>query len=473
MVIEQVDEQTPTDTTKLRRGPLLVIALLAALGATVIYLAPLFAEFRTSVPFGIVFAVLGLAQLDTIGAVLARPTVRNLWFATGVAGAVVVFWALERIGGVFTPDPWQPVNSVIGFTDDICAALAAFAGIVFAILAALGTRPARSLRWRVLTGLGLVPLVPVVAIALLVGVLGATDGFAGAGFPGGTVAPQHLPAGQRSTVEYCRPDGAPLAMDIYTPSATANRPAPVALYVHGGGLIFGDRKTTGVGATLADQEGALFTPLRQRLNALGFVVASIDYRLPPAAPWPAQIDDVKCAVRFLRANAAGLGIDPTRIGAWGSSAGGLLVSILGLTGNAPGYGDGQYANQSDAVGAVVDMFGPADLSNLAGSETVMRVMVSIGIGNAPQARRSASPVSHVRPGAPHFLILQGTEDTDVPLRQSELLAGRLRTADVPVTLDVVQCAGHSLVTPGQSVSPGQLTSTVTAFLTSTLAMGQS
>src|SRR5207245_6161575 len=137
-----------------------------------------------------------------------------------------------------------------------------------------------------------------------------------------------------------------LAMDLYIPPAGATRPAPVALYVHGGGLLFGDRKTSGVGNTLADHEGALFTPLQQELNARGFVVASIDYRLPPATAWPAQIEDAKCAVRFLRAHATGLGIDPTRIGAWGSSAGGLLVSLLGLTRPADGFDVGQYTDQS-------------------------------------------------------------------------------------------------------------------------------
>src|SRR5215217_1194414 len=134
-----------------------------------------------------------------------------------------------------------------------------------------------------------------------------------------------------STVEYCRPDKVPLAMDLYMPPAAARsgRPAPVAMYVHRGGL-WGDWKMRGLGASQANHEGALFTPLQRWLNARGFVVASIDYRLPPGTPWPAQIEDAKCAVRFLRAHAAVLGIDPDRIGVWGSSGGGQLSSLLGL-----------------------------------------------------------------------------------------------------------------------------------------------
>src|SRR6266568_3462679 len=456
----------------LRRGPLLLLALLAAAGSAVIYLVPLPAEFHLSVPFGIVFAVLGLAQLGTIGAAAAKPTVRRLWHASGASGAVVLFWALTRIGGVFTPDPWQPVNAELGFNDDLCAALAATAALILGVLAALGTRPRRSRRWRVLTGLGLIPLAPVIAIATLVGVLAATDSFAGAGFPSDTVAPVNLPAGQRATLEYCRPEGVPLAMDIYTPPAGAARPAPVALYVHGGGLIFGDRQLAGFGATMADQQGALFTPLQQQLNARGFLVASIDYRLPPATAWPAQIQDAKCAVRFLRAHATGLGIDPTRIGAWGSSAGGLLVSLLGLTRPADGFDVGQYTDQSSAIGAVVDMFGPADLNDLTGSETVMKLMVSIGLGDTPTVRRSVRPLTYVHPGAPPFLILQGTDDNDVPPHQSELLAARLHTATVPTNLIIVHGAGHSLATPGQNPSPEQLTTTTADFLASTLSTGR-
>jgi len=98
-------------------------------------------------------------------------------------------------------------------------------------------------------------------------------------------------------------------------------------------------------------------------------------------------------------------------------------------------------------------------------------MLAIGLGTDRQTRLSASPVTHIRPGAPPFLILQGTRDTDMLVRQSQMLADRLHAAHVPATLITVQGAGHSLVTPGQSPSPEQLTTTVVDFLASTLSGG--
>lgn len=439
----------------LRRSPLLVTAILTSFGAAVTYAFPLPAELRVSVPFGILFAVLGLAQLASVVAVLAKPTVRRVLFAAAVPFVVVVWWAVVRLGGLVSPDPWQPVDSVIGLTDDICAALCGFTVVVLTTLAALGPRPKGRVWWRVVKGVAVAPLVFAAVIAVAVGILAGTDGVSTAA----AVAPAHLPAGRRSTVEYCRPDGIPLAMDIYPPAARGTRPAPVALYIHGGGLVIGARTTTGLGALLADQQGALFTPLQQGLNQRGFVVAAIDYRLTPGTSWPAPIDDARCAVRFLRANAAGLDIDPHRIGVWGSSAGGLLVSLLGLTGST---------DRSSAVEAVVDMFGPADVTNLSGSDTPTRVLASVSFGDSPAVRRAASPIDHVTPNAPPFLILQGSDDTGVPPRQSETFAAHLRAAHIPTTLIVVAHTGHSLDTPGESPSAEQLTATIEQFLTTTM-----
>jgi acetyl esterase/lipase len=160
------------------------------------------------------------------------------------------------------------------------------------------------------------------------------------------------PAGASSTrtVTYCVEGGQPLAMTLFAPS-TVGPPVPVVLQVHGGGWQHGIPTAlalSGSGAA-ADLVGA------------GFVVASIDYRLAPANPWPDQIIDVKCAVRYLRAHAADLGIDPDRIAALGTSAGGQLVSLLGTTGSSALWDTGPYPDESSEVDAVVDEFGPADL----------------------------------------------------------------------------------------------------------------
>jgi acetyl esterase/lipase len=182
--------------------------------------------------------------------------------------------------------------------------------------------------------------------------------------------------------------------------------------------VFGDRKPRGLGASLANHPGALFEPLRASLGQRGFVVASIDYRLPPLSPWPAQIEDAKCAVRFLRAHADALGIDPGRIGAWGSSAGGNLVALLGLAGPEAGFDHGPYAEQPSWVEAVVDMFGVADATDMGDLEPFMRAAAHIALGGSTTKRRAASPVSYLEsaPGArsarddPQFLLLHGSND---------------------------------------------------------------
>lgn len=448
---------------ELQRSPLLITALVAALGGAAIYLVALPALWRMSWPYGVLFAGLGAAQFGTAVAVLARPARRSVLLAAAAALAVVALWALVRLADGFpAPDPWVPVNSVLGFTDDICAGLQTIAAVGLAGIAALGPRPRRSRAQRALAAVALAPVMVLVLLGSTVGVYGSSDGFAGA------VPPMNLSAGRMNTVEYCRPDGVPLAMDLYMPPAAhTGKSAPTAIYVHGGGII-GDRKMYGLGASLANHDGALFTPLQEQLNARGFVVAAIDYRLPPGTPWPAQIEDAKCAVRFLRANAANLGIDPARIGVWGSSGGGQLSSLLGLAGPKAGFDHDQYPEQSSAVQAVVDMFGPADLTDFDDSAPFGRFIVQVAFGSSTAQRRSASPATYVTPGAPPFLILQGTEDDMVHPRQSAELAQRLQAAGVPVTLIEVQGTGHTLDTPGQRPSPDELTATVIDFFVTTL-----
>jgi len=171
-------------------------------------------------------------------------------------------------------------------------------------------------------------------------------------------------------------------------------------------------------------------------------------------------------VRFLRAHATDLNIDPDRIGVWGSSAGGTLSSLLGLANPEAGFDHGQYIDQSSAVQAVVDMFGPSDLTDFGESDLFARFLLRICIGTSTAVRRSASPITYVAPGAPPFLILQGTDDES--FRQSQQFAQRLQSAAVPVTLVEVQGAGHSLSTPGERPSADELTARVVDFFTATL-----
>jgi acetyl esterase/lipase len=358
------------------------------------------------------------------------------------------------------------VNSVIGFTDYICAGLEAIAILGMVGVVVLRPRPSRARR--VLAATVLTPLVVLVLLATVLGILASSNSFTGTGFPEDIVRLRSLPAGKMSTVEYCRQDGVPLAMDLYMPSASyTEEPAPIILYIHGGGL-WGDRNLYGLGARQANHKGALFIPLQKQLNEQGFVVASIDYRLPPGTPWPASIEDAKCAVRFLRAYAAELGIDPNRIGVWGSSGGGHLSSLLGLTGPEDGFDRGQYLDQSSAVQAVVDMFGLADLNDFKNADPFAQFILRNAFGTSIEVFRSASPISYITSGAPPFLILHGTKDTMIPPRQSDELMQKLKNAGVPVTLIKVEGAEHDLTTPGQHPSPDELTATVIDFFVTIL-----
>ena len=269
------------------------------------------------------------------------------------------------------------------------------------------------------------------------------------------------PAGASSTrtVTYCVEGGQPLAMTLFTPG-TAGDSDPVVLQVHGGGWQHGGRllslSASGAATDLVDA---------------GFVVASIDYRLAPENPWPDQIIDSKCAVRYLRANATELGIDPNRIAALGDSAGGQLVSLLGTTGTSTLWNEGPYANESSAVDAVVDEFGPADLSATGWPEdsvAMIRRAFGVAPGTSSPVLAQASPMTHVAAGDPPFLIVQGTDDEVVPMSQSERFALQLQVDHVPVQVVLVTGGRHGLETPGEDPSPPAIAALITAYLVQTL-----
>jgi acetyl esterase/lipase len=269
------------------------------------------------------------------------------------------------------------------------------------------------------------------------------------------------PAGAASgrTITYCVEGGQPLAMTLFAPS-TAGTSRPAVLEVHGGGWQHGARllslSESGTASDLVDA---------------GFVVASIDYRLAPANPWPDQIVDVKCAVRYLRAHADDLGIDPDRIAALGTSAGAQLASLLGTTGSSALWDTGPYPDESSAVEAVVDEFGPADLDAggwPAGSIAMIHRVFGAAPGTTSPVLAQASPVAHVSAGDPPFLIVQGTDDQVVPMTQSEQLAAQLRTDHVPVDLVLVDGGRHGLETPGENPAPPAIAALITAYLVQTL-----
>ncbi len=240
-----------------------------------------------------------------------------------------------------------------------------------------------------------------------------------------------------------------LALDLLVPSG-ASGPFPVVLWIHGGGWSTGSRSP--VPAPVAD------------LCGHGYAVAAVDYRLSTVALWPAQIEDCKGAVRFLRAHAAQYGLDPDRFAAWGASAGGELAAMLGTTGGLESATVGNAsvdlegttggnAGVSSRVQAVVDWYGPTDFLAMRfypatgapdpdGASSPESRLLGGPIQGRPELAATANPIPFATPDDPPFLIMHGTADDQVPFNQSELLVDALRGQGVPVTFSPVAGAGH-------------------------------
>ena len=246
-------------------------------------------------------------------------------------------------------------------------------------------------------------------------------------------APPKLPEGVKSLrdLQYVEGGHERNRLDLYLPEKLQGR-LPVIVWIHGGAWRAGSK------------EDCPAVPLA----AKGYAVASVDYRLSQHAVFPAQIEDCKAAIRWLRANAARYHLDPVRIGAWGASAGGHLVALLGTTGNVKELeGNGENLDQSSRVQCVVDWFGRADLTT-ASSQNNPDVTASVSqllggpVDENKDKAAKASPMTYVAKSAAPFLIMHGDKDQRVPLKQSELLAGALKKAGGEVTLQVVEGAGH-------------------------------
>jgi acetyl esterase/lipase len=238
---------------------------------------------------------------------------------------------------------------------------------------------------------------------------------------------------------YAAPIGfRPLLLDLYLAAAGAD-PAPLVVFMHGGGWLRGDRSMVSP-AFASWRPGPL-----ARLAAAGFAVASVDYRLSGEARFPAQLEDVSAAVEWLTGQAEEYGFDPGRIVLWGESAGAHLAALLAL--GSPGR----------PVRGVVDWYGPADLAALDGQvgaagaltddplDTREARLLGAPVAEVPELARAASPISHVRAGAPPFLIAHGTADRAVPFSQSEALAAALAEAGVGVRFEAVEGADHMWV----------------------------
>jgi acetyl esterase/lipase len=236
---------------------------------------------------------------------------------------------------------------------------------------------------------------------------------------------------QRDLV-YKRVNGAVLTLDLYCPEKVSG-PLPVIVWIHGGGWRRGRKEQCPAVALVQD----------------GYAVASIDYRLTSTAPFPAQIEDCKAAVRWLRANASTYHLDPDRIGVWGYSAGGHLAALLGTSGGVPELeGDGDNMQYSSQVQAVCDVAGPADLPAMTNLGP-RRISAIEGLLGGPLEKDKAkaivaSPIHYISKNDPPFLIVHGEADRVVPVEQSQRFYEELRKAGVNATLKILP-VGHQAV----------------------------
>lgn len=231
--------------------------------------------------------------------------------------------------------------------------------------------------------------------------------------------------------------GEKLMLDLAAPNSGG--PYPAVLLLHGGAWSMGSRKDLSV----ADKKG---TPsLIEQVAARGYVVASASYRLAPKHKFPAQIEDARTAVRFLRANAKTYNLNPDKIGAGGFSAGGHLALLLGLA-DKGSFKNDDLPEQSSRVNCVVSFFGPTDLSLYSASEGLEDAYMVPFLGKACKTDRSvyakASPIEYVTKDAPPVRMIHGTADIVVPIMHSERLLKKLEDTGVKSDLITVKGEGH-------------------------------
>jgi len=247
----------------------------------------------------------------------------------------------------------------------------------------------------------------------------------------------------------------PLMLDLFRP-APAQRPYPLVIWIHGGAFLEGTNKRDG--------EALRGARIGERILAGGFALARVTYRLTGEAIFPAQLHDVKAAVRWLHHHAAELGLDPSRFTVWGESAGGQLAAILALTGDDPrASGSVGILAGSDAVRAGVIWYSPSDLLNLQpqarpdsiydhdSPDSPAGLLVGGSVQENPGLARQASPLSYASAGAPPLLFVHGTDDRVIPTEQSIQLYERLADLGAPAQLRIVPGADHCFV--GADLSP--------------------
>lgn len=226
-----------------------------------------------------------------------------------------------------------------------------------------------------------------------------------------------------------------LLLDLYLPPQAKN--PPLVVWVHGGAWRAGSKSRM---------------PIKD-LVPHGFAVASVDYRLTPVARFPANVHDIKAAIRWLRANAEKYGYQTKKIGIAGASAGGHLVNLVGVSNGHPELEGkvGHHLDQSSEVAAIISFYGAANLTTILHQSTPHGLGVRIPalqllLGGQPQDKvdlaKLASPVFHVDENDPPLLLVHGDQDHQMPINQSIELYGRYRELKRPVEFEFIHGGGH-------------------------------
>lgn len=240
-------------------------------------------------------------------------------------------------------------------------------------------------------------------------------------------------------IEYAQVGDQRLRLDLYLPDTADDRRPPLVVWIHGGAWRAGSKDQMPLGPLLND----------------GFAIASVGYRLTPVAPFPAQVHDIKAAIRFLRARATDYGYDADRLAIAGASAGGHLAALVGLSGAESGLeGEvGDHQDQSSAVRAIVDFYGPTNFMTILEQSTphglgvripALQLLLGDQPEDVPDRARRASPVSHVNGTSPPLLLIHGDQDPQVPINQSHELHGQYKHVGMSerVQFEVIHGGAH-------------------------------
>lgn len=247
-------------------------------------------------------------------------------------------------------------------------------------------------------------------------------------------APVEVPEGvrERLGVEYGRVGERALLLDLYEPAEPSGSLRPGIIFIHGGGWRGGDR--------------ADYKYYTVRFAERGFVAATITYRLVQEALFPAAVEDAKCAVRWMRAHAEELGVDPDRITVIGGSAGGYLAMMTGYTAHIPEWeGQGGHHDYSSRADAVVNLYGPTDFTvPEAWPRTQVRHFLGTEWDDDPELWTRASPLTHITADIPPTLVFHGTLDSIVEIDQADRLVERMREVGARHWYDRIDGYPHTM-----------------------------